>query len=108
MKFAAALFTTLCVFASGHAAPAPRDSAPTLESARRQAAAVLETIAGAAAPSAVANVERDSLGANLAHYANNPGSDPARFESMVEAARRILAGGTTQKRAPDATALWLN
>jgi hypothetical protein len=52
--------------------------------------------------------ERQSLGANLADYANNEGTDTEQFESFAEAARRILAGGTTTKRTPDATSRWFD
>jgi len=52
--------------------------------------------------------ERQSLGKNLADYANNEGSDPEQFESFTEAARRILAGGMTSKRTPDETSRWFD
>jgi hypothetical protein len=52
--------------------------------------------------------ERQSLGSNLADYARNEGTDPEQFESFVDAARRILAGGATSKRAPDATSRWFD
>lgn len=108
MKFLPALFATLCLLALCSAATSANDLPGRLEVARRQAAAALETIAGVAAPSAAADVERSSLGSNLAHYANNPGADPARYENLVDAARRILAGGTPEKRTPDATSEWLD
>jgi hypothetical protein len=52
--------------------------------------------------------ERQSLGANLADYAKNEGTDTEQFESFIDAARRILAGGTTTKRTPDATSRWFD
>ncbi|MEI6467076.1 MAG: hypothetical protein WCQ89_20285, partial [Verrucomicrobiota bacterium] len=52
--------------------------------------------------------ERQSLGKNLADYANNEGTDTEQFESFTEAARRILASGTGSKRAPDETSRWLD
>jgi len=52
--------------------------------------------------------ERQSLGANLANYANNEGTDVEQFESFADAAKRILGGGTTTKRTPDATSRWFD
>jgi hypothetical protein len=52
--------------------------------------------------------ERQSLGKNLADYANNEGTDTEQFESFTEAAKRILASGTGSKRAPDETSRWLD
>lgn len=52
--------------------------------------------------------ERQSLGASLDAYAKNTGTDVQQFESFDEAAQRILAGGTTTKRTPDATSRWLD
>ena len=54
-------------------------------------------------PLSPALVERESLGAILAHYAANPAGDPQACESFTEAARRILAGATPTKRTPDDT-----
>ena len=44
-----------------------------------------------------------SLGAKLADYASNPAGDAKLCENLIDAARRILAGGTTTKRTPDET-----
>ena len=44
----------------------------------------------------------------LADYANSAGDDLARYESFVEAARRIVAGGAAARQSPDITALQLN
>ncbi len=52
--------------------------------------------------------ERQSLGASLAEYATNEGTDTEQFESFAEAARRILAGGMTSKRTPDMTSRWFD
>ncbi len=52
--------------------------------------------------------ERQSLGVALNDYAKNTGTDTEQFESFDAAAQRILAGGTTTKRTPDATARWLD
>jgi hypothetical protein len=50
--------------------------------------------------------ERQSLGASLSDYARNETTDVQQFESFADAARRILDGGTTTRRAPDATSRW--
>jgi len=52
--------------------------------------------------------ERQSLGAALNDYAKNTGTDVQQFESFDDAAKRIIAGGTTTKRTPDATSRWLD
>lgn len=64
---------------------------------------IRETIGDAVAAGATHTFTTSSLGANLADYANNIGRDPARYEPLVEAARRILAGDRTPKQPPDAT-----
>ena len=85
---------------------------PSLSAARELAGSLLPVVVGAAGVSKstdpITEAQQRSLGANLADYARNPGGDPAHFESLVEAARRILAGGTTDKRTPDATSAWLD
>jgi hypothetical protein len=52
--------------------------------------------------------ERQSLGASLAEYAKNETTDLQQFESFADAARRILAKGTTTRRTPDATSRWFD
>jgi hypothetical protein len=52
--------------------------------------------------------ERQSLGASLAEYADNEGSDVELFESFAHAADRILAGDATAKVTPDATSRWFD
>ncbi len=52
--------------------------------------------------------ERQSLGAALADYATNEGTDVEQFESFADASKRIIAGGTTTKRTPDATSRWFH
>lgn len=87
-------------------------SPPSLTAEQQRATELLTTILAAVGPAETAgqrpDVERTSLGVNLADYANNPGTDPAQFETSVDAARRILVGGITTKRSPDATSLWLD
>ncbi|MEO5959664.1 MAG: hypothetical protein ABIZ49_07925, partial [Opitutaceae bacterium] len=87
-------------------------AAPHLALARQHAARIIPAILGAAAPGdrtlATREVERRSLGAALADYANNPGGDPQQCEDFASAAKRIIAGGTTAKRPPDAASLLLD
>ena len=88
-------------------------AASPLEVAREQATQVLAIVVAAALPAGlsptIGNVaDRQSLGTALADYANNPGTDPEHFETFIEAAKRIVAGGTTAKRSPDATSRWLD
>lgn len=52
--------------------------------------------------------ERQSLGASLAEYAANTGSDTELFESFAADATRILANGTTAKVTPEATSRWFD
>ncbi len=52
--------------------------------------------------------ERNTLGASLADYAKNETTDVQQFESFSAAARRILAGGSTTLRTPDATSRWFD
>lgn len=86
-------------------------AAPHIEIALHRASQVLPMVVAAYQPAnlpARSWAERQSLGWNLADYSLNAASDPARHESFVEAANRIVAEGTTTKRTPDATALVLN
>jgi hypothetical protein len=88
-------------------------AAPHVAAALHRASGVLPMIVAAVYPYKLFPTtrgwaERQALGVNLADYANNEGTDPEQFESFVEAARRILAGGATTKRTPDATRLWFN
>jgi len=52
--------------------------------------------------------ERQALGASLAEYAANEGSDVELFESFAEAADRIHTGAVTAKVTPDATSRWFD
>jgi hypothetical protein len=86
-------------------------AAPPVEAGLHRASQVLPMIVAAVYPYRLVPTtrgwaERQSLGANLADYAKNEGTDTEQFENFVEAARRILAGGTTTKRTPDATSRW--
>lgn len=88
-------------------------AAPHVAAGLHRASAVLPMIVAAVYPYRLFPTtrgwaERQSLGANLADYARNEGTDTEQFENFVEAARRILAGGTTTKRTPDATSRWFD
>jgi hypothetical protein len=88
-------------------------AAPHVEAALHRASEVLPMIVAAVYPYSLFPTtrgwaERQSLGANLADYARNDGTDTEQFESFVAAADRIAAGGTTTKRTPDATSRWFD
>lgn len=88
-------------------------AAPHVEAGLHRASQVLPMIVAAVYPYRLFPTtrgwaERQSLGAALADYANNEGSDPEQFESFAEAAKRIVADGTTAKRTPDATSRWFD
>ena len=88
-------------------------AAPHIEAALHRASEVLPMIVAAvypysAFPTTRGWAERQSLGPSLAAYAKNTGTDVQQFESFEEAARRILAGGTTPRRTPDATSRWFD
>jgi hypothetical protein len=92
--------------------------APQLAHGLHRAAQVVPLIVASSCfpAGAAANAECQSLGPSLAAYAKNTGPNPAQFESFAEAARRILAGsssdpglrGQPAKRAPDQVALDLD
>lgn len=88
------------------------DATPRLAEARAQARQVTIVLADALssppAPITRGRLERESLAGRLAHYAALPVGVPARHESMIEAARRILAGGTAAKRTPEQTLFQLD
>ena len=86
---------------------------PHLEAGLHRASQVLPMIVAAVYPysgfpTTRGWAERQSLGTHLADYAKNTGTDPQQFEGFEEAARRILAGGVTTRRAPDATSRWFD
>ena len=88
-------------------------AAPHVETAVHRASEVLPMIVAAVYPYRLFPTtrgwaERQSLGANLADYAKNEGTDTEQFESFAAAAKRILAGETTSKRTPDATSRWFD
>ena len=99
----------LAVFALtvGHHAFAATALTTSVATARQHADQVMPTIMAATWPAKASRTpalaERQSLGAKLADYAANPAGDPKLYEHLIDAARRILAGGTTSKRTPDET-----
>jgi hypothetical protein len=87
------------------------DAAPHIEAGLQRASQVLPMIVAAVYPYSLFPTtrgwaERQSLGASLAEYADNEGSDVELFESFAHAADRILAHGDTAKVTPDATSRW--
>ena len=52
--------------------------------------------------------ERQTLGATLAAYAKNEGTDTELFENFADAAARIATRGATAKRTPAATSRWFD
>lgn len=52
--------------------------------------------------------ERQTLGASLADYARNEGTDTELFENFAAAATRIASHGATAKRSPDVTSRWFD
>lgn len=82
-----------------------------VESGVRQASQILPLIVAAIyspRPTGSATARMSpSFGVTLGEYADRTGADPAQFESFVESARRIIAGGTTAKRTVADTSRWL-
>lgn len=75
-----------------------------LSAAQRDAREILTLLSAAiAAPDSI----HSSLGATLAAYAKNTGTEPTRYENFEETSRRILAGRPATKIPPDATSLRL-
>ncbi len=88
-------------------------AAPHVEAALHRASQVLPMIVASVYPYRLFPTtrgwaERQSLGATLAQYTRNEGSDVQQFESFAEAARRIVAGGVTPRRTPEATSRWFD
>ncbi|MEI7729781.1 MAG: hypothetical protein WCO56_09420 [Verrucomicrobiota bacterium] len=86
---------------------------PHLEAGLHRASQVLPMIVAAVYPYRLFPTtrgwaERQSLGASLTDYAKNESTDIQQFESFADAARRILAGGTTTRRTPDTTSRWFD
>jgi hypothetical protein len=89
------------------------DAALQVEAGLSRASQVLPMIVAAVYPYSLFPTtrgwaERQSLGASLAEYADNEGSDVELFESFALAADRIVAGGATAKVTPDATSRWFD
>ena len=86
---------------------------PHLEAALQRASQVLPMIVAAVYPysgfpTTRGWAERQTLGATLAGYAKNEGTDTELFENFAEAAARIASGGATAKRTPAATSRWFH
>jgi|GEM_PF-3278187 len=100
-RFLLQFFVVLCSFAlSAHEARAAESAPLSLDVAQRDAHEVIALLATAlAAP----DPAHPSLGATLALYAKNAGTDASRYEGLEPAARRILAESTTSLRTPEST-----
>jgi hypothetical protein len=88
-------------------------AAPHVEAALHRASQVLPMIVASVYPYSLFPTtrgwaERQSLGATLAQYAKNEGSDVQQFESFEEAARRIASRGSTPRRTPETTSRWFD
>jgi hypothetical protein len=84
-----------------------------LAAARRHARLVLPMIVAAIYrykpfPNSHEATKSQRLGPEFNAYANSRGTDAEHFESFIDAAKRIVAGGATLKRTPDATSRWLD
>ena len=101
------LLLVATVEAAANAAVAAR-LAEAREQAHQITTLLAEAFAAPPAPITRGRLERDSLAGRLSHYAALPVGVPARHETMIEAARRILAGGTTAKRTPEQTLFQLD
>lgn len=100
-RFLAALGGLLLL---GHRVRAAAPALRPLDAAQRDAGEILALLAAAVAAPDPAH---PALGATLAVYAKNLGTDASHYEGFESAARRILAGGTTPLLAPDTTSLRL-
>ena len=90
------------------------EAAPHLEAGLHRASQVLPYIVASSVytyslfPTTRGWAERQSLGATLAQYARNTGSDVQQFEGLEEEAKRLLAGGTTTRRTPEMVSRWFD
>jgi hypothetical protein len=89
------------------------DAGPHLEAALHRASGVLPMVVASVYPYRLFPTtrgwaERQSLGATLAQYAGNEGTDVEQFESFAETAKRIIAGGATARRTPAMTSRWFD
>lgn len=100
MRLLFSAFAACALVLLGVRAPAAEPTLPPFHAALRDARAIHALLAAAiAAPDPL----HPSLGARLATYAKNTGTDPARYEGFEAASRRIVAGRPAEKIAPDAT-----
>jgi hypothetical protein len=88
-------------------------AAPHVEAALHRASQVLPMIVAAVYPYSLFPTtrgwaERQSLGAALADYAKNEGTDTELFESFATAAERMASNRATAKRTPAATSRWFD
>src|SRR5687767_9956433 len=87
-------------------------AAAHLEIAQQRAAEIGPQIAAAISPQYVWPLSRDAASPrpnpSSSIYAALPATDPARFETFAEAARRILTRTAGTKHTPEATSRWLD
>jgi len=88
-------------------------AAPDVESALHAASGVLPRIVASvypysSFPTTRGWAERQALGASLANYSANEGSDVELFENFREAADRIRSGSTTARVMPEDTSRWFD
>lgn len=107
-SFLRILLLALVLGRAACAAEGPAPAAARFARAWEAAATLLPTVAGAVHPDNLLPAASGTAGhqppsIELADYANNRGADPSRYESFADAAKRIIAGETSQKQPPDAT-----
>ncbi|MBL9189426.1 MAG: hypothetical protein JNK23_18230 [Opitutaceae bacterium] len=90
------------LLATGIAVAASAEKPAKLAEAQACAAQVRAYLAETFGPDAGSS-DSTSLRGKLADYAALPAGEPARVESLIEAARRTLAGDPATKRTPDET-----
>lgn len=93
--------------------PEQGNAGPAIEAAIHEARQVLPMITAALYPYKLPPnpreaVEQQHLVPEFNEYANSQGAAPEQFESCIEAAKRIIAGGATARRTPDVTSRWLD
>jgi hypothetical protein len=100
MRLLFSAFVACALVLLGVRAPAAEPTLAPFHAALRDARAIHALLAAAiAAPDPL----HPSLGASLATYAKNTGTDPARYEGFEAASRRIIAGRPAEKTTPDGT-----
>jgi hypothetical protein len=90
------------------------EAAPHVEAGLHRASQVLPYLVASSVypygnfPTTVGWAERQTLGDTLARYATNTGSDVQQFESLPEAAQRIITSKTPVQRTPESVSRWFD